>query len=160
MCRKHTLDLVGTCPTLTQSRTKNIYLNGAYAETAFPHLLTKAMNLSRALRAAYDDTLARYDVLITPTLPYIATPHAHPNSTPLEQIATQVGLTSNTCQFNQTGHPDITIPCGLLGIEKGPLAGSGTNLPVGLQIVGRWWAENTIFRVAYAFELTNDWEKL
>ncbi|KIV99603.1 uncharacterized protein PV09_08778 [Verruconis gallopava] len=140
--------------------TKNIYLNGAYAMTAFPHLLAKSINLSRMLRAAYDEALKKYDVLITPTLPYLATPHAKTDGTPLEQIGTQVGLTSNTCQFNQTGHPALTLPCGLLEIENGPLAGTGTKLPVGLQIIGKWWDEETVLRVAHAFEITNDWEKL
>jgi amidase len=117
-------------------RTKNIYLNGAYAATAFPFLLAKATNLSRQLRAAYDAALDKYDVLLTPTLPYIATSHAPDDATPLDQIAKQVGLTSNTCQFNQTGHPALTLPCGLLEIQEGPLAGSGVKLPVGLQLIG------------------------
>ncbi|KAE9964934.1 hypothetical protein BLS_007973 [Venturia inaequalis] len=140
--------------------TKNIYLNGAYAASAFPHLLAKATNLSRNLRSAYDEALKKYDVLITPTLPYLATPHADPDATPLGQIVTQVGLTANTCQFNQTGHPALTLPIGLLEIQEGPLAGSGTKLPVGVQIVGRWWAEDTVLQVAYAWEQGNDWEKM
>ncbi|KAF2006426.1 amidase [Amniculicola lignicola CBS 123094] len=140
--------------------TKNIYLNGAYATREFPHLLAKATNLSRQLRAAYDTALEKFDVLITPTLPYIATSHSSPDATPLEQIAKQVGLTSNTCQFNQTGHPALTMPIGLLEIEEGPLAKSGVKLPVGLQIVGNWWAEGVILRAAYAWELSNDWEQL
>ncbi|KAF2729602.1 amidase [Polyplosphaeria fusca] len=140
--------------------TKNIYFNGKYAETAFPFLLAKATNLSRRLRDAYDQALEKYDILITPTLPYIATSHAAAGATPLEQIAKQVGLTSNTCQFNQTGHPALTLPVGLLEIQEGPLAGSGTKLPVGLQIVGRWWAEETVLRVAYAWELGYEWEKM
>ncbi|KAF2656972.1 amidase [Lophiostoma macrostomum CBS 122681] len=145
---------------VSKKSTKNIYLNGAYAATAFPHLLAKATNLSRKLRAAYDATLEDYDVLITPTLPYIATSHSPPDATPLEQIAKQVGLTSNTCQFNQTGHPALTMPIGLLEIQEGPLAGSGVKLPVGLQIVGKWWSEETVLRVAYAWELDNEWETL
>ena len=136
-----------------------MYLNGAYAATAFPHLLAKATNLSRKLRAAYDTALEQYDVLITPIQPYIATSHAIPDATPLEQIAKQVGLTSNTCQFNQTGHPALTTPIGLLIIQEGPLAGSGVKLPVGLQI-GKWWAEETVLRVAYAWALDNEWEAL
>ena len=144
----------------TEHRTKNIYLNGAYAITAFPHLLAKATNLSRKLRAAYDTALDTYDVLITPTLPYIASSHPAPDATPLEQIAKQVGLTSNTCQFNQTGHPALTLPIGMLDIQEGPLADSGVKLPVGLQIVGKWWAEETVLRVAYAWELENDWQIL
>src|ERR1700753_702599 len=56
--------------------TKNIYLNGAYAVSAFPELLAKSTNLSRQLRDAYDAALQEVDVLLTPTLPYIATSHS------------------------------------------------------------------------------------
>ncbi|OJD40409.1 amidase [Diplodia corticola] len=140
---------------------KNNYLNGAYATKAFPQLLGKATNLSRMLRDAYDAALKEYDVLITPTLPYIATSHCASDAGPLEQMAKQVGLTRNTCQFNQTGHPALTMPIGMLEIQEGPLAGTGTKLPVGLQIVGKWWAEETVYRVAYAWELANpDWKSL
>jgi amidase len=44
------------------------------------------------------------------------------------------------------------MPIGMLEITEGPLAGSGTKLPVSLQIVGKWWDEMTVLRVAYAWE--------
>lgn len=138
--------------------TKNIYLNGAYALEAFPELLSKSTNLSRQLRDSYDAWLKEVDLLITPTLPYIATSHCAPDAGPLEQIAKQVGLTSNTCQFNQTGHPALTLPVGMLEIEEGPEKGSGKKLPVGMQFIGKWWDEETILRAAYAWELSNDWK--
>lgn len=141
--------------------TKNIYLNGAYAEDKYPTLLAKATNLSRQLRDAYDTALRDHDVLVTPTLPYIATSHCSPDAPPLEQIKKQVGLTSNTCQFNQTGHPALTIPISSLPPEEGPAKGKeGVRLPVGLQIVGKWWEEEMCYRVAYAWELRHDWRSM
>lgn len=140
--------------------TKNIYLNGAYAVNAFPQLVAKSTNLSRQLRDAYDDALRDVDLLLTPTLPYIATSHPPEGTTPLEQIAKQIGLTTNTCPFNQSGHPALTLPCGMLEILEGPEKGSGKKLPVGLQIVGKWWNEETVLKAAYAWELSNDWKKL
>jgi amidase len=140
------------------SASKNIYLNGVWAEQRHPALLAKATNLSRQLRDSYDAALKQFDVLITPTLPYVATSHADPNALPLEQIKKQVGLTSNTCQFNQTGHPALTLPIGRLTPKEGPAAGNeNVKLPVGLQIVGKWWDEETVYRVAYAWELANEW---
>lgn len=138
--------------------TKNIYLNGVYAATAHPYLLAKSTNLSRQLRNAYDVAFQKVDLLVTPTLPYIATSHCAEDATPLDQIAKQVGLTSSTCQFNQTGHPALTLPVGMLEILEGPAKGTGKKLPVGMQIVGKWWDEETILRAAYAWELTNDWK--
>lgn len=52
------------------------------------------------------------------------------------------------------------MPCGMLEIEEGPLKGSGVKLPVSLQVVGRWWGEEDVYRVAYAWGLENDWTKL
>jgi amidase len=135
----------------------NIYLNGAWAERHHPALLAKGTNLSRQLRDSYDAALREYDVLLTPTLPYVATSHAAPNASPIDQIKKQVGLTSNTCQFNQTGHPALTLPIGRLTPKEGPAAGDEkVKLPVGLQIVGKWWGEETVYKVAYAYELSNE----
>ena len=160
--------------------TKNIYLNGAYAQDLrkFPGLLGKATNLSLQVRHAYDAVLGdwsaiatyvtdhkleelkqqkTFDVLISPTLPYVAKPHPDlgPSGVtchPKLQLSNQVGLTANTAPFNQTGHPALAMPTGSLDILEGPLAGSGRKLPVSMQIVGRWWDEATVYRVAYAWE--------
>ena len=141
--------------------TKNIYINGAYAEKEFPALQAKATNLSRQLRDAYDHALEEFDVLITPTLPYVATAHCEPGATPLEQIKKQVGLVSNTCQFNQTGHPVLAMPIGRLSPMEGPLAGSeDVKLPVGMQVIGKWWAEEMVYRVGHAWEISNDWKEM
>ncbi|KAK4504682.1 hypothetical protein PRZ48_002643 [Zasmidium cellare] len=140
---------------------KNIYLNGAYAEKQYPSLQGKATNLSRKLRDSYDAVLQDFDVLITPTLPYVATTHADENATPLEQIKKQVGLVSNTCQFNQTGHPVLAMPIGMLPPTEGPAVGKeGVKLPVGMQVIGKWWDEEMVYRVGFAWERGNDWKKL
>ncbi|RFU30447.1 hypothetical protein B7463_g5915, partial [Scytalidium lignicola] len=128
--------------------TKNIYINGIYARSHFPCLLGHATNLSLKLRLDYDAALRTYTVLLAPNLPYIANSHvaipfaassATNPAAPLDLIGKQVGLTSNTAPFNQSGHPVLAMPCGMLDIEEGPLKGSGVKLPVSLQVVGRWW---------------------
>ncbi|KXT05458.1 hypothetical protein AC578_11095 [Pseudocercospora eumusae] len=141
--------------------TKNIYLNGQHAVSKYPDLYAKATNLSRKLRDAYDTALSTFNVLITPTLPYVATSHSEPTATPLQQIAKQIGLVSNTCQFNQTGHPVLAMPIGRLSPLEGPFAGNpNVKLPVGMQIIGKWWDEEKIYRVGYAWELANDWKQM
>jgi amidase len=140
--------------------TKNIYLNGLYAVDRFPLLLAKATNLSRQLRDAYDAALEKYDVLLTPTLPYVATSHAAPSATPLEQITKQIGLTSNTAPFNQSGHPVLALPIGMLEVLEGPGVKDGVKLPVSMQIIGKWWDEMTVYETALAWERTNDWKSM
>ncbi|CAN9273067.1 unnamed protein product [Alternaria alternata] len=137
--------------------TKNIYLNGLYATQKFPNLLAKATNLSRQLRDAYDMALQQYDILLTPTLPYVATSHASVDATPLEQIAKQIGLTSNTAPFNQSGHPVLAMPIGMLPVLEGPGVEEGIKLPVSMQVIGKWWDEVGVFEAAFAWERENDW---
>jgi amidase len=140
--------------------TKNIYLNGLYAVEKFPLLLAKATNLSRQLRDAYDKALETYDVLLTPTLPYVATSHAAPGATPLEQIAKQIGLTANTAPFNQSGHPVLALPIGMLKVLEGPGMKDGVKLPVSMQIIGKWWDETTVYEASFAWETANDWRSM
>ncbi|KAH6629195.1 amidase signature domain-containing protein [Boeremia exigua] len=140
--------------------TKNIYLNGLYAVDKFPLLQSKATNLSRQLRDAYDAALEKYDILLTPTLPYVATSHASPDATPLQQITKQIGLTSNTAPFNQSGHPVLALPIGMLEVLEGPGVVDGVKLPVSMQIIGKWWDEMTVFETAYAWERANDWKAM
>jgi amidase len=50
-------------------------------------------------------------------------------------------MADNTCPFNLTGHPALTIN-----------AGFSQNLPVGMMIVGKHHYDQTVLNVAYAFE--------
>jgi amidase len=112
------------------------------------HFYAKAQNLARLLRSTYDDALSRCDLLLMPTLPMKATP-LPPANAPLA-LWCQRGfeMLPNTCPFDVTGHPAMTLPCGL-----------SHGLPVGLMLVGRHFAESTIYRAAHAFEQLGDWRK-
>lgn len=52
-----------------------------------------------------------------------------------------------TYPFNLTGLPSVSVPCGF----------DPDGMPIGMQIVGRPFAESTILRVADAYERTHDW---
>lgn len=74
-------------------------------------LEAKAHRMVFALRAAYDSALEDADILVTPCAPTVAMPHPDPNGADgkgasiLNRLNASVGLTSNTCPFNTTGHP-------------------------------------------------------
>lgn len=101
------------------------------------------------LRAAYDKALEDFDVLITPTAPDVAPPHPAmgPNGSVMEKIKLAVGTTSQTCPFNVTGHPALSVPCGWADVEGGE-----GRLPVGMQIIGKRWDEIGVLRAAKVFE--------
>jgi amidase len=106
----------------------------------------KAQNLRRRLRAAYDAALGCYDVLMMPTLPLRATPLPPPSAGPVEVTARSWEMIGNTCPFDVTGHPAISLPCGM-----------AEGLPIGAMLIGRHWDEATLYRAAAAFEASGDW---
>jgi amidase len=107
----------------------------------------KAQNIRRRLRAAYDAHLATYDLLLMPTVPMKATPHPAPDAGPQEITRRSWEATRNTCPFNVTGHPAISIPCGM-----------ADDRPIGLMLVGKHFDEATIYRAARVFEAFGDWK--
>jgi amidase len=108
----------------------------------------KAHALRRRLTAAYDAALAQYDVLVMPTMP-ITAPALPPKDAPLRVSFGAAGeMVCNTAQFDVTGHPALSTPCGMVG-----------GLPVGLMIVGRMNDEATIYRVAQALESAAAWSQ-
>jgi len=68
-----------------------------------PDLQAKAMMHVYQLRAAYDDALTKYDVLITPLNSKLGSKHPTYEMNVQEKTAPSIGATLNTCQFNCTG---------------------------------------------------------
>ncbi|MFZ2101728.1 MAG: amidase [Oricola sp.] len=113
------------------------------------HYYAKAQNLSRLLRKAYDDALARYDLLLMPTTPMKAQPIPAPDDPLAIQIQRAFEMVGNTCPFDTSGHPAMSIPCGL-----------SQGLPVGMMLIGKHYQESTIYRAAGAFESLGDWRAM
>jgi amidase len=109
----------------------------------------KAQNLARYARAGYDKALDSYDLLVMPTVPIIAQPHPEPGCSITEYVARALEMIGNASSQDITGHPAMSIPCGLVD-----------GLPVGLMLVGKHYAEGTIYQAAAAFEAAVDWKSL
>lgn len=79
----------------------NTLINGTYAWKHMPPtLLGKSYNLVRKLRDEYNKALSKYDVLIMPTIPFLAPRLADPKASPAEMMLSATGLTTNTSPFN------------------------------------------------------------
>ncbi|MDI1339798.1 amidase [Polaromonas sp.] len=113
------------------------------------HYYGKAQNLGRQLTAAYNTALAEYDLLLMPTVPMTATPIPEPGAAVEEVVTRAFEMLPNTCPFDVTGHPAMSIPCGLVD-----------GLPVGMMLIGKFYDEATIYRAAYAFEQAGDWKTI
>ncbi len=101
----------------------------------------RAQNVALSVRAAYDHALEQVDVLVMPTVA------ARPPKLPPANVdfATSLKLSDgaalNTPQFDLTGHPGLSVPCGKLD-----------GLPIGMMIVGRHGDDATVLRAGHAFE--------
>ncbi len=110
------------------------------------HYYAKAQNLARQLREEYNKILQAYDLLLLPTTPMKAPP-IPPADAALELWCQRAfEMLPNTAPFDVTGHPAMSIPCGMSG-----------GLPIGMMLVGRRYDESTIYRAAGAFEAAGDW---
>ncbi|KAF7561112.1 hypothetical protein G7046_g3033 [Stylonectria norvegica] len=133
----------------------NIILSEALANDKFgPVVEAKAHRKVLELRAAYDSAFENVDILVTPCAPTIAMPHPRSTDeqgnpcTVLERLNVAVGLTNNTCPFNVSGHPAMSVPCGFL-----PAPGHNeTKLPVGMQLIGRRFEDETVILAAALLE--------
>ena len=121
---------------------KLVILLGQYMQDNYQgRYYAKAQNLARVLRAAYDEAFTQADLLVMPTTPMKATPIPPPNASREEYVARALEMIANTCPFDVTGHPAITVPCGM-----------SDGLPVGMMLIGRQWEDATVLRAAHAFE--------
>jgi aspartyl-tRNA(Asn)/glutamyl-tRNA(Gln) amidotransferase subunit A len=104
----------------------------------------KAQQVRTLIKQDYDKVFENYDVIVGPTAPTAAFAIGQNINDPLTMYANDI----LTIPINLAGVPAISIPCGFDG-----------GLPLGLQIIGNHFDEETIYRVAYAYEQQTDFAK-
>ena len=135
----------------TPANVQILVMLGKYLERYHGRYYVKAKNLGFQLRAAYDAALADCDLLLMPT----TQSKSQPVPKTLEGLSVEevFALTfinvENTCQFDVSGHPAMSIPCGLRD-----------GLPIGLMLVAKHFDEPAIYRAAHAFEQSEDWQQM
>lgn len=108
----------------------------------------KAQNIRRRVIASYERALDRYDLLVMPTLPIVSQPLPEAGCPMPEFVHRALEMLGNTVPQNITGHPAMTVPCGLVD-----------DLPVGLMLVGRRYSESTLYQAAAVLEALGDWRR-
>ena len=145
--------------TATNPAIPNLVIASQYLKSKFgPYVQAKAQRKVYELRAAYDQAFEEVDILITPCTPTVAMPHPkmkltdpdHQGSSVMDKLNLSVGSTSNTCPFNITGHPAISVPCGWATPGE---EGVDIQLPVGMQLIAQRWDEETLLKAAAIFEM-------
>jgi aspartyl-tRNA(Asn)/glutamyl-tRNA(Gln) amidotransferase subunit A len=105
----------------------------------------KALKVRRLIKQDYDQAFAKVDVIVTPTVPNPAFKFGEKTDNPLTMYLEDIF----TISINIAGVPALSLPCGL----------SKTDLPIGLQIIGKPFDEATLLKAAYAYEQSTDWHK-
>jgi len=106
-----------------------------------PTYIDRRRQLEQMRRAAAG-LFTQVDLLVTPTIPLLPIAITEAQD---DQAGTAL-FARNTRPFNAYGLPAVSVPCGF----------AKNGLPIGLQIVGPPWGEESVLRLAHAFEQTTD----
>ena len=119
---------------------------GTYALSAgyYDAYYLKAQKVRTLIRREFDQAFEKYDALITPTSPTVPFKLGEKVDDPVQMYLSDVC----TLPINIAGLPAISVP-----------AGFADGLPIGMQIIGKPFDEETILHVAFAYEQSTDWHK-
>ena len=98
----------------------------------------KAQQVRTLVMNEFNKGFEKYDVILTPTSPTVAFDIGSKSNNPLEMYLADIC----TVSVNIAGLPGISIPC---GVDK-------EGMPVGMQLIGNKFSEETILNAAYTFE--------
>lgn len=121
---------------------------GTYALSAgyYDAYYRKAQRVRRLITNDFTDAYTKCDVILTPTAPSAAFALGEKQDDPITMYLNDVF----TVTANLAGLPAISVPTGA----------SAEGLPLGLQIIGKAWDENTVFRAAHVLEKASGFDKM
>ncbi|MGB9640653.1 MAG: Asp-tRNA(Asn)/Glu-tRNA(Gln) amidotransferase subunit GatA, partial [Anaerolineales bacterium] len=118
---------------------------GTYALSAgyYDAYYGKAQKVRTLIKQDFENAFGKVDVIAAPVAPTTAFRFGEHRDDPLAMYLEDIF----TLPANLAGIPGLAFP---VGFDR-------AGLPVGIQIMGAHFAENTLFRVAHAYQLTTDW---
>jgi aspartyl-tRNA(Asn)/glutamyl-tRNA(Gln) amidotransferase subunit A len=105
----------------------------------------KAQRVRTVIKEAYDELFKKYDVLLTPTSPTTAFKIGEKSNNPLEMYLADIC----TVPVNIAGLPGMSVPTSL----------DSKGLPLGFQLIGKQFDEETLFRAAYTYEQNTNFKE-
>ena len=116
-------------------------LSAGYYDAYYRH----AQKVRTLLRKDFEDAFAKVDVIVSPTTPHPAYIIGANDNDPVAMYLEDIFVAPQTL----AGIPAISVPCGF----------STEGMPLGLQIIGPQWGEETILKVAHAYEQATEWSE-
>ncbi len=120
---------------------------GTYALSAgyYEAYYKKGQQARTLIKRDFDEAFKKVDVIATPTAPTAAFKIGEKSADPLQMYLSDIF----TISVNLAGIPGISIPCGF----------TSANLPIGLQILGKHFDEESVLHAAFAYEQATEWHK-
>jgi aspartyl-tRNA(Asn)/glutamyl-tRNA(Gln) amidotransferase subunit A len=120
---------------------------GTYALSAgyYDAYYKKGQQVRTLIKHDFDDAFRSVDIIATPTAPTAAFKIGEKSADPLQMYLSDIF----TISVNLAGIPGISIPCGF----------TKSKLPIGLQLLGKHFDEESILRAAFAYEQATEWHK-
>ncbi len=120
---------------------------GAYALSAgyYDAYYLKAQKVRTLIRREFQSAFEKYDALVTPTSPSVPFKFGERMIDPVQMYFSDIC----TIPANIAGIPAISVP-----------AGFSFGLPIGIQLIGKPFGEETLLRIAHAYEQASGWHKL
>ncbi|HUJ11504.1 MAG TPA: Asp-tRNA(Asn)/Glu-tRNA(Gln) amidotransferase subunit GatA [Verrucomicrobiae bacterium] len=127
---------------------KRRILLGTYALSAgyYDAYYLRAQKVRTLIRQDFEKAFEKCDAVVTPTSPEVAFKIGEKVDDPLKMYLSDIF----TISVNLAGICGVSIPCGFTSSPK---------LPIGLQILGKSFGEETVLRVAHAYEQATEWHK-
>ena len=118
---------------------------GTYALSAgyYDAFYLKAQQVRTLIRREFEAAFESFDALVTPTTPTTAFGIGEKSDDPLAMKLMDIC----TIPANMAGLPGLSLPCGF----------DSVGLPVGLQLMGPAFSEETLLRIAHAYQTATDW---
>ncbi len=110
----------------------------------------RAQKVRTLIRTDFLQAFEQVDAVLTPTSPTPAFKIGEKTADPLQMYLMDIF----TISANLAGICGISVPCGFAEV-----AGSDVRLPLGLQLLGRPFGEETILRIANAYESATEWHR-
>ncbi|RBP69997.1 aspartyl/glutamyl-tRNA(Asn/Gln) amidotransferase subunit A [Alkalibaculum bacchi] len=129
------------------SEVKRRIMLGTYALSSgyYDAYYKKALQVRTLIKEDFDNVFKTCDVILSPTCPTTSFKLGEKSNDPLEMYLSDI----YTVPVNIAGVPGISIPCGF----------DSEGLPIGLQLIGKAFGEDTLLKASYAFEQATDYHK-
>jgi aspartyl-tRNA(Asn)/glutamyl-tRNA(Gln) amidotransferase subunit A len=120
---------------------------GAYVLSAgyYDAYYLKAQRVRTLLRRDFEAAFEQCDALLAPTCPTTAFKLGEKTEDPLTMYLSDIYVVST----NPAGVPALSLPCGF-----------SNNMPVGMQLIGKYLSEDVLFQIGHAYQSVTDWHKM